>query len=380
MEHFPKNNFRDRSEALFLRHPLIYMLVLLLFFAVGALPAYAVDVPGLYTAEVPLDNEADNPRDDAYKAALLEVLTRISGSALVSNEVAIDEMFPDPATYVTQFRPGAEDTLWVSFEGEAIEDVLRANGQMVWGSDRPLTIVWLAVDWGQGEREIIAAGDPDRLPQQSRSIDRNRLLRERVLEIAEARGLPLAFPLLDTTDLQSVTFSDIWGGFDDRIIDASRRYDANSVLIGRVRPASSQRNRWTYTFGGQSYSWSGTPEQVVGQIADLLAAEFSVGGNAPLEAVVLNIAGIDTLDAFGTVQKKLDGVSLIENVRISGVVGNVVSYEVEVRGGADRLRRALRFSGLLERDAGQNFGASAEPVLEFFYDSPDLNSGSPNVL
>ena len=380
MQHFPKNKFLDRSEALCLRHRLIYMLLLLLFFAAGALPAHAVDVPGLYTAEVPVDKEADNPRDDAYKAALVEVLTRISGSVLANNEVAIEEMFPDPATYVTQFRPGVEDTLWVSFEGEAIEEVLRANGQMVWGSDRPLTIVWLAVDWGQGEREIIAAGDPDRLPQQSRSIDRNRLLRERVLEIADARGLPLAFPLLDTTDLQGVTFSDIWGGFDDRIIDASRRYDANSILIGRVRPASSQRNRWTYTFGGQSYSWNGSAEQVVAQIADMLAAEFSVGGNAPLEVLALNIAGVNTLDAYGAVQKKLAGVSLIENVRISGVAGHVVSYEVEVRGGAERLRRALRFSGLLERGASENFGAAAEPVLEFFYDSPDSNVGSPNVL
>lgn len=352
----------------------------LLFFAIATLPAYAVEVPGLYTAEVPLDEEADNPRDDAYKTALVEVLMRISGSAIAGNEAAIDEMFPVPAAYVTQFRPGDEDTLWVSFEGEAIERVLRANGQMVWGNDRPLTLVWLAVDWGQGEREIIAAGDPDRLPQQSRSIDRNRLLRERILEIAADRGLPLVFPLLDTTDLQSVTFSDIWGGFDERIIEASRRYDANSILIGRVRPSSSQRNRWTYSFGGQTYSWSGPPEQVVGQIADLLAAEFSVGGNAPLEAVALNISGIHTLDAYGAVQKKLEGISLIENVRIAEVAGHVVSYEVEVRGGAERLRRALRFAGLLEREGSRDFGGSGQLALEFFYDSPNTSSGSFDVL
>ena len=352
----------------------------LLFFAVATLPAYAVEVPGLYTAEVLLDEEADNPRDDAYRAALVEVLMRISGSAIASNEAAIDEMFPVPAAYVTQFRPGDEDTLWVSFEGEAIERVLRANGQMVWGNDRPLTLVWLAVDWGQGEREIIAAGDPDRVPRQSRSIDRNRLLRERILEIAADRGLPLVFPLLDTTDLQSVTFSDIWGGFDERIIDASRRYDANSILIGRVRPSSSQRNRWTYAFGEQTYSWSGPPEQVVGQIADLLAAEFSVGGNAPLETLALNISGIHSLDAYGAVRQKLAGISLIEDVRIAEVTGHVVSYEVEVRGGAERLRRALRFAGLLERDGSRDFDNSGQLSLEFFYDSPNSNSGSLDVL
>ena len=340
----------------------------LIFSAVLALPIHAVEVPSLFTAEVPLNERSDNPRDDAYKAALTEVLMRVSGSLLSTDEEAIDELFPVPSAYVTQFQPGAEDSLWVSFDGEAIERVLRAAGQMVWGNDRPLTLVWLAVDWGQGEREIIAAGDPERSRQQSRSIDRNRLLRERVLEIAEKRGLPLAFPLLDTEDLQSVTFSDIWGGFDERIVDASKRYEAHSILIGRVRPSSSQRNRWTYVFGGKSLVWSGPPEVVVGQIADTLAAEFAVGGDAPLEMVALNVSGVQTVDAYGSVQALLSKVSLIERFRILEVAGDVVSYQVEVRGGAPRLRRALRFAGLLEQsDSGEFAGPDPDSALEFFF-------------
>jgi hypothetical protein len=347
------------------RHPLIYAWALLCLSAGLISPVHAVDVPTLFSAEVPLDEETDNPRDDAYKAALIEVLTRVSGSGLSRDEEVIDEMFPVPSAYVTQFRPGADDTLLVTFDGEAIERVLRAAGQTVWGSERPLTLVWLAVDWGQGEREIIAADDPDRTAPQARSIDRNRLLRERLLEIAEKRGLPLAFPLLDTTDLQSVTFSDIWGGFDERVVAASRRYDVNSVLIGRVRPSSSQRNRWSYVFAGETQIWVGPPETIVGQIADLLAAEFAVGGDAPIEFVALNVSGVQTVDAYGSVQKLLAGVSLIENFRIVKVAGDIVSYQVEVRGGAERLRRALRFAGLLEQAENADFGDLS--ALEFFY-------------
>jgi hypothetical protein len=349
------------------RHTLIYLSVALLFSVAVTLPTHAVDVPTLFSAEVALVEDSDNPRDDAYKAALVEVLTRVSGSQIGANEEAIDEMFPVPAAYVVQFRPGGEDdTLWVSFDGEAIERVLRASGLTVWGSERPLTLVWLAVDWGQGEREIIAAGDPDHSTQEARSIDRNRLLRERVLEIADKRGLPLVFPLLDTTDLQGVTFSDIWGGFDERVIDASKRYDANSIVIGRIRPASSQRNRWTYMFGDESRTWTGPPEAIVAQIADMLAAEFAVGGDAPLELVALNVAGIQTVDAYGSVQSMLSGVSLIESFKISEVSGDVVSYQIEVRGGTDRLRRALKFTGLLEQtDNFDDF--EPETALEFFY-------------
>ena len=354
---------RSRSTAL----------VAVFIMATGAmLPAFAVDVPTLFSAEVPLDDESDNPRNDAYKAALVEVLTRVSGTALGTNAQAIDDMFPVPSAYVTQFRPGEEDHLWVSFDGEAIEQVLRTNGQIVWGSDRPLTLVWLAVDWGQGEREIVAAGDPERLAQEARSIDRNRLLRERLLDIAQKRGLPIAFPLLDTTDLQSVTFSDIWGGFDERIIDASTRYDADSVLIGKIRPSSGQANRWTYVFGKEKLSWSGAPDVVVAQIADLLAAEFSVGGNAPIERVALNVSGVESVDAYGSVQKLLSDVSLIEQYRVAMVSGDVISFEVDVRGGAERLRRALRFTDLIEQSDGAFDPLNSNGALDFFYESPSF--------
>ena len=345
---------------------------MLVFALLGAgLPSLvtAAEVPTLFTAEVPIDAEADNPRADAYQLALREVLARISGADLAENELALQELFPDPAAFVMQFRPGADETLWVSFDGEAIERILRDSGQLVWGGDRPLTLVWLAVDWGQGRREIIGADDPERSAGQGRSIDRNKQLRERILAIAEKRGLPVLFPLLDTIDLQSVTFSDIWGGFDERIVAASERYDVNSILIGRIRPSPNREN-WSYFFGDSDRSWNGPPEAIIGQDADLLAAEFSVGGNAPLESVALNVAGVQTVEAYGSLQKLLAGVSLIESFTIIEVAGDRVSYRVNVRGGADRLARALRFNGLFEQDRITSFG-EIEPgdsaALEFFF-------------
>ena len=51
-----------------------------------------------------------------------------------------------------------------------------------------------------------------------------------------------------------------------------------------------------------------------------------------------------------------------------GVAGDVVSYEVEIRGGVDRLRRALRFTGLIEQTEPTDFsGFESTTTLEFFY-------------
>ncbi len=345
-----------------------FLLILLL--ALIAAPIGAVEVASLYSAQVPFDQKQRDPRALAYRAALVEVLLRVSGSELGSDPEMIELLFPNPASYVVQFRPGTDDTLWVSFDGDAIEQVLRKSGQTVWGSDRPLTLVWLAVDWGQGKREIIGADDAQRRRAEARSIDRNRRLRERVLEVAERRGLPIVFPLLDTTDLQSVSFSDIWGGFDDALLSASKRYEAHSILVGRIRAESSQRNRWSYYFGDELRTWNGEPEFVVGLVADLLGEEFAISGNAAVESIDLTVAGIATVEAYGAVQKLLSEASVIESYSITQVEGDRIRYRVEARGGVERLSRALRFNGLIEQNGfdGSRFPPDAlNSSLEFFY-------------
>ncbi len=338
----------------------------ILLAAVVTLPATAVEVTTLYTAQVPLDEEQDDPRAAAYRAALDVVLLRVSGSELVADPEMVELLFPNPSAYVVQFRPGEEESLWVSFDGEAIESVLRQSGQNVWGGDRPMTLIWLAVDWGQGRREILGADDPERTLDEARSIDRNRLLRERLLDIAERRGLPILFPLLDTEDLQSVSFSDIWGGFDEAVLEASGRYDVNSILIGRIRPDNIRQNRWRYYFSGEQRSWIGEPELVVGQIADVLAAEFAIGGSERLEAVDLVVAGIDSISAYGAVHAILADTRVIENFAVAEVEGDRIHYRVDVHGGAERLRRALRFNGLIEQNGVEPLD-SPDRRVEFFY-------------
>jgi len=363
----------------FLRRPagtgrLIVCLTFLLLPFAPATEVVAIEMASLYAAQVPLDPEEADPRAVAYETALAEVLLRISGSVISSDPELFELLFPNPASYVVQYRPGPDDTLWVSFDGDAVEDVLRRNGQTVWGNDRPLTLVWLAVDWGRGEREIIGADDPERSDDEARSIDRNRLLRQRVLDIAERRGLPVAFPLLDTEDLARVSFSDIWGGFDELVIAASERYEANSVLIGRIRPESSQRNRWSYYFAGEQRVWNGEPELVISLVADQLAAEFAIGGDAPLETVELSITGITSVDAYGSVQRILSGLNVVDSFTIAAVEGDRIRYRVISHGGADRLARALRLSGLIEQDRVDDgdfplvsSGDSMLVSLEFFY-------------
>ena len=333
----------------------------------AALPATAIEVRSLYTANAPLPRDDAAHRAEAYAEALSRVLSRITGreEPLASPEIA--PLFPDPARYVLQYRPGEDESLWVTFDGAALERVLRGAGVTVWGSDRPLTLVWLAVDWGQGEREIIAAGDAG-TRQPPRPQDRDRLLRERVQEAATRRGIPIAFPLLDAADLQNVSFSDVWGGFDDQLLLASNRYGASSVLVGRIRPEALGRDRWSWYFAGEQREWTGQPEEVIDLLASTLAAQFAIAGDEQLDTFELTISGIDSVAAYGAVQSYMESLEVVDTLSVDRVTGDSVRYRVRAHGGAARLERVLETSGRLEpvnrfgAAGGAGFGA-----LEFRY-------------
>lgn len=327
------------------RHYALFLFGFMLLIA--ALPAAAVEVESLYTAKAPLERDDAAHRSQAYSYALSQVLSRITGlpDPLQSPEIA--PLFPDPARYVLQYEAGKDRTLWITFDGPALERALRSANVTVWGSDRPLTLVWLAVDWGQGDREIVAAGDGETADLPG-PLARNRLLRERVQEAATRRGLPIAFPLLDAEDLRSVSFSDVWGGFDDRLLLASQRYGANSVLVGRIRPEALGRNRWSWYFGGEQRAWTGEAEEVITQLANSLASQFAIAGNEQLDTLELTISGIDSVTAYGAVQSYMESLDVVDTLAIDRVTGDSVRYRIRAHGGAARLQRVLEFSSLLE--------------------------------
>lgn len=320
--------------------------LLLLVARLATVPALAVEMESLYTAEIELDRTAANAQELAYEDALKAVLVRITGDATAAENEDLLGLFPDPTRYVLQILRGEDDTLIVTLDGPAIEALLRRANQPVWDNDRPETLIWIAIDRGLGDREIVAAIEEEgiRTP-----LDRNRDLRDRVLGVAERRGIPLRFPLVDAEDLESVSFSDIWGGFDRALIEASRRYGATSILVGRIRSEDLMRNRWTYYFGNQQQAWTGGPETAVNLLADTLAERFAFAGNAPAERITLTISGIDSISAFGSVQKLLGDLSVVDNFSVDTVAGSQIRYAVNVQGGIERLATALEFSGILER-------------------------------
>src|SRR6056297_3074818 len=311
----------------------------------AAAPARAAEVADLYTIRVSVDQSEPDWREQAYRRALSQVLVRVTGQRAAAGDPALDALFEDPGRLVQGYRRGADETLWVSFDGRAIAARLREAGRAVWDSQRPVTLLWLAVDRGGGERELIAAEEEPPPSDEAMVGDVDRFLRQRIEDVARARGLPLVWPLLDAEDRGRVAFSDVWGGFEQPVLEASSRYDANSILLGRVDADGRQLPRWTWYFSGEQRQWRATVEDALHRVADLMAGQLGAVGDERPAAVRLTVTGVEDLAAYADVSRYLASVSIVRELRLVQLADNALTYRLELLGAPDRLGRVLRLSG-----------------------------------
>ncbi|MGB5353947.1 MAG: DUF2066 domain-containing protein [Woeseia sp.] len=329
---------RSRRRHLFSNALLVGLLM-------GTVPAAAVEVKDLYSAEVAIDPADPESREAAYGRALQQVLVRITGSEDAAFSPELAALFPNPARFVLQYRPVADNGLWVALDGAAIEQVLRQRGLPVWSSERPLTMIWLLVDRGRGQRELLTAATNDPAARFDPDARAQGELRARVTRIATARGLPIVFPRQDDVDRANVNLSDIWGGFHDGLIAAARSRDIASVLVGRARPGDAERSRWSYYSGSQRQQWNGDIEDAMHLLADTLAGEFVITGNESLAVVELTISNVRSAANYAAVQRMMAETQVIDDYRMRAVNGDELRYAVRINGGARRLSAALSFRG-----------------------------------
>ncbi|MDZ7663522.1 DUF2066 domain-containing protein [Thiohalophilus sp.] len=318
-------------------------------------PLQAEQVSGLYEARVPVESQARDVREVALRVALQQVLVRVTGRRRVLTVTDIEPLLEKAPRYVQQFRYQSRevegedkptDVLWVRFDKQAIDRLLHENRLPVWGRTRPATLIWLVVDDGR-ERELL-------------SNDMNTRARRALEEQARLRGLPLRFPLMDLTDRQAISVSDVWGNFEDNLLQASKRYDAEAVLAGRVTRTGSGdwRGRWTLYQDGRRQTWNASGQALaealtpaIDQLADLLAEQYArVGQNDQSESLRVRVTGVKGLDAFSRVMNYLNDLALVEDVRIDQIEADSVSLILTSRHGRMAINQAISLGRTLEAE------------------------------
>jgi hypothetical protein len=339
-----------------------YLTILSLLWLILPLPSQAAETHGLYEAEVEVPDQGPGARTEGMRQAMAAVLLKVSGTSRVNGDAALAEAMQSPARYVQQYRyrsesPGEEAPaesdgkaplerllLQVNFDQKSIDGLLRSQGYNIWGEARPATLIWLAVE-DSGSRVLVGAND-------------GGLLRELFDREAERRALPIVLPLLDLNDQRRVRTADVWGEFLDTIREASQRYDAQALLVGRLYPLSSRRweARWALDYRGEVERWqsqSGNVEalvsEVVGRVTDTLAQRFAQSFVAGSGQLLLRVEGVTNLSDYRRVLDYLKGVHGVRQATAETLSAAAVRFRLATEGGSEAVLQVIALGDTLER-------------------------------
>lgn len=308
-----------------------------LLFCAAAVPAATTRVDGMYAAEA----DFQGSRDAAFRAALVQVLVRMTGRRDVGARPEVSPLLDNAAAYAQQFRQPAPNRLWAAFDGAALEKELARLGLPVWGAERPSTLLWIAVDARGGRRFVVASIE---------EFEEEEAIRTDVLEAAERRGLPIVFPLMDAEDRAKASFAEVWGGFEDSILEASERYGVDAILVGRLNADDLGHGRWMLYAADGVERWSGGIAESVERLADLFAARFAVVTSGETRAVRLAVSGVESIEDYGRISRFLGSLTAVESLGVETVDGDQVVFQVALRGEPASLDEAVRLGGLLHPD------------------------------
>jgi hypothetical protein len=350
----------------------------------------AAQVPRLYQAEVPVAGQSAEQRNSAIREAFTRVLLKVSGNRGVADRKQLAEVIQNAPRYVQQYSylgvpagdagmggeaPGSEPSrlLQVSFDSRAVDQLLREQGIPVWGANRPSILVWMGVE-AKGKRQLLP-------------LEQGEPVRAALERAAGMRGLPLLFPLMDLEDRGGMQISDLWGGFEANVREASRRYGPDLILVGRMARVSRSlwRGTWTLYQREQHSSWSSEAKSgttlaagAVQHVADLLASRFvPLGGGSSSSRLKLRVVGVDNLEKYVAIRGLLDSQSSVTQVLVDVVDPFTVTFALQTRGSIQSLEQGLELGGLIEPETDIGF---ADPTAGGAAGPPEQKESSARKI
>ena len=322
-------------------------------------PSGAATLANMYAVTVEPDPAAADQREAATQAAMARLLIRVTGNRDAPLDPVLQPLLTDSGKYLSSYGVDRQGRALVGFSRGGVERELTQLGKPVWGAERPLTLLWVAVDDGAGGRALLGAGEPSDCgtPANPRMKELLDAVREEVVAAADERGLPIAWPLLDLQDLGAVTCTDVWGGFEEQIVAASARYRADAVLVGKVSPGTfGTEVEWLFVHGAerQPLPLAGVRDGI-DAAADRYAADLATVGGASL--TLLTVSNVLTPADYGRVVSYLERQSVLESVDVESLDKGTVRLRVAARGDARVLERVLALGGVLRpASASSSFG------------------------
>ncbi|MBW8192203.1 DUF2066 domain-containing protein [Neiella marina] len=337
--------------------------VVLLLVLLSPLQLLAAEVANLYTARV----DASVKLQSGLSQGFDQVLVRVSGQRAALSNALVMAQRQSVKQYLVQYGyidDGGKRWLEVTFNQEAVDRLLRQANLPIWGSLRPMTIVWLAAEQ-DFERELVNEQSP---------LLENANLRD----VLRQRGIPMMQPLLDLDDIMLVDAADIWGNFPGPAIEASSRYSADQMVMAKLYEIGGDEYQIQWSFyqlsnkqpTGIHKAWyqnqlNGSLDTLLPewleQMADTLGQQFATQtGLSATDSVQVKIYNLTDLARVLKAEQSLASMAMVSQVALQDFSANQAVFSVNLLGAAADFYQALALDKQLQ--ALEPAFAESEPM------------------
>jgi hypothetical protein len=366
-----------------------YLIVLLVFLSIlfSSMQTIAVEVENLYNAKIIVNSQANSERKRALQQAMAAVVLKVGGQQALLADPVIKKGLKNVSRYLANYRyqrDGENTQLLVTFDESKINQLFEQANAPIWGSLRPQILLWLVEENGL-RRTIISNAKHTAFvnnmnPQQSYNFP------AKVEQFSSAIGLPIIMPLMDLTDVNSISTFDVWGRFAQQVQAASLRYEPESIIIIRLSNSSlvpQQENTvqdddcllcqkeaqkyaldWSFIDDAQGYnhdkigaqvfgevSYGTSPDELLQQtlllISDKIYQKYALSSNVD-NNYIIDVANIATLEDFIKIEQFLEQISSVKSVRLLSAFGENRRFELTLMSSGQALLASLKLNKQLE--------------------------------
>ncbi len=316
----------------------------------------------LYQAAVDAQGRGVDERNASIATALEKVVIKLTGSRSSSTLEAARGLGGKAADLVQQYRYSAHPSgdaeagwlLWVRFDPGATQRAMREAGLPVWTGNRPSILLWLGTEKAGDRRFYQAETEP--------------ALAEAIERVSRQRGMEFLSPLLDLEDMGRLKPVDLWGGFETRVREASGRYAADLILVGRLaRAGRTTHGEWQMLHSAQAETWRESGASVeqalelgLNSAVDRLARRYApLSTAAGGDSVLVLVRGLVDMHGYLAVMGYFNAADGVESLGPLLVEADQALFRLRVEGGADALRRSASLGRLLMPEANTTVGSPA---------------------
>lgn len=320
------------------------------------------EVVDLYEIRLPVQTQTRDDRQNALHEGFSMVLIKVAGHREVVDIPAVRSELGRHTNYLVQYNYVTEDgqlMLRAQFDQRRIEELLRRANATYWSARRPNLMFWIAQDSPRGIQLASRDSDSELVPA--------------IRTQARSRGLPVSFPLLDLTDRMLVSPSDVWGRFDEPILDATRRYPANGIVVVRIQQQDANvRGQWSLVVGNtrrsgqaEAADLQALASSIVNEVTERVASEYAVTfSNAERGNFRVRVTNLMDLERLFEVERLLGRLGSVERVTLTRYHQGSAEFNLLLIGDMGRAMQALELDNRMERVVDP-WSTEASPVLEY---------------